>query len=1382
MSPVGDAFRERLRMFPSLVNCCTIDWFSEWPSDALKSVASQFLSELEMPSEEIKDNIIDMCMSIHESVRKLSIKFRYDLQRQYYVTPTSYLELITTYKSLLGEKRKAVSTLEKRYRSGLEQIFSAEEQVGVMKEELIALQPQLVISSKETEEMIIVIDKETIVANAKKEVVEKDAAAADIAAAAAKAIKDDCEGELAVAMPMLEAALNALNTLTNNDITEVKSMKSPPSGVKLVMEAVCIMKGIKPRKINDPAGGVKKVDDYWGPSASLLAEPTFLSDLETYDKDNIDPKIVEKIRPFVADPNFEPEVVKKASKAAYGLCCWVRAMESYDRVAKVVGPKKIKLAGAEAEFAELMQGLNQKKAELKEVEDKVAELNSKLAEMQAKKMQLEQDVDMCEKKLIRAEKLISGLGGEKVRWTDVANTLSGDYTNLTGDIMLSSGYIAYLGAFTLAYRQDACRQWGELCTAAKIPASSKFDLVKILGDQVQISQWTIDGLPNDSFSIDNAIVQSEARRWPLLIDPQGQGNKWIRNMEAKNHLSVIKLTDGDFVRTLENCISLGFPVLLENVGEELDPTLEPLLLKSIFKQGGSEKIRLGDNTIEYNMKFRFYITSSLRNPHYLPEVCVKVTLLNFMITPDGLIDQLLGTTVAKEEPELQEEKTKLVLQGAENARQLKKVEDEIIEVLGSSEGSILESETAIIVITNAKELSIEINKKQAIAEKTEARIDATRETYRPIAVHVAWIFFNISELCNIEPMYQYSLMWYTNLYIHTLNTAEKSKSLEKRLRHLDEFFTYFLYCNICRSLFEKDKLLFAFTLSSTISVYKSEMDPDEFRFLLTGGVSVKESPERTVAWQQQKYWDEMFRLTDLNKNFNGLLDDFAKSPDEWVHIYESQEPHREIIPAPWCHNLSTFQKLLVLRCLRPDKIVSAITLYVVESMGQKYVEPPPFDLVGSYQDSTCVTPLIFVLSPGSDPMSAMLKFCEVQGVTMETLSLGQGQGPKAEKLIETARTTGSWVVLQNCHLAVSWMNTLERLCEHITTDNTHPIFRLWLTSYPSPHFPVAVLQNGVKMTNEPPMGLRANIMQTYLNDPVSDPAFFNDCERPAEWKKLLFGLAFFHGFIQERIKFGPMGWNIPYQFSDPDLKISLRQLQMFLNEFPTSPLEIPLKAVVYLIGECNYGGRVTDAQDRRTLMAILTDEAGGPFNVNCADDAYCYSPSGLYFAPPEGDHASYLEHIRSLPLIEQPEVYGFHANADITKDQKQVDQLLDSIMSTQGSGGAGGGGSNKEQVLADLAQSIADRMPKPFDLEEANYRYPVDYHESMNSVLCQELVRFNRLIVVVHATLFEFIEALAGLRVMTGELDSLATRCSSAGFPRSGPSSPTRAKSRWRVT
>ena len=109
-----------------------------------------------------------------------------------------------------------------------------------------------------------------------------------------------------------------------------------------------------------------------------------------------------------------------------------------------------------------------------------------------------------------------------------------------------------------------------------------------------------------------------------MIDPQGQANKWVKNMEKAKNLHVIKLTDSDFVRTLENCIQFGTPVLLENIGEELDPILEPLLLKQTFKQGGSICIKLGDSTIEYSKDFRFYITTKLRNPHYLPETSVKV--------------------------------------------------------------------------------------------------------------------------------------------------------------------------------------------------------------------------------------------------------------------------------------------------------------------------------------------------------------------------------------------------------------------------------------------------------------------------------------------------------------------------------------------------------------------------------------------------------------------------------------------------------------------------------------------------------------------------------------------------------------------------------------
>ena len=172
-------------------------------------------------------------------------------------------------------------------------------------------------------------------------------------------------------------------------------------------------------------------------------------------------------------------------------------------------------------------------------------------------------------------------------------------------------------------------------------------------------------------------------------------------------------------------------VLLEDVGEVLDATLEPLLLKQIFKQGGVDCIRLGDATIEYSEMFRFYICTKLRNPHYVPEISVKVTLLNFMITPQGLQDQLLGVVVARERADLEEKKNELVLEGAENKRKLKEIEDQILEIL-SGEGNILENETAIVTLNQSKITSDDIKAKQAVAEKTEIEIDNVRKGYTSV--------------------------------------------------------------------------------------------------------------------------------------------------------------------------------------------------------------------------------------------------------------------------------------------------------------------------------------------------------------------------------------------------------------------------------------------------------------------------------------------------------------------------------------------------------------------------------------------------------------------------------------------------------------------------
>jgi dynein heavy chain len=520
----------------------------------------------------------------------------------------------------------------------------------------------------------------------------------------------ECEADLAEAIPLLAGAIKALNTLKSSDITEVKAMKTPPGGVVMTMHAICIMMKVKPDKVKDPEGGNKKIDDFWGPSKKhLLGDSKFLQRLKDYDKDNISAKIMKVIRKkFTKNPAFEPAKIKTASVAAHGLCLWVRAMEAYDRVAKVVEPKKIKLKQTQEELEVTLTALGEKKKALKAVEDELSELENSFNEATARKEQLESDVDMCEKKLIRAKQLIDGLGGEQSRWTTNVATLSEQYTNVTGNVVVSAGLIAYLGAFTSHYRNLAVKKWVKLCKSRNIPCSNNPALVDTLGEPTVIRQWNVEGLPTDAFSVDNGIVVFNSRRWPLMIDPQGQANKWIRRTEKDNKIQVVKMTQAKYMRTIENAVQFGLPILLENVGEVLDPTLEPLLQKAVFKQGGVMCIVLGDSTVEYSDQFRFYITTKLTNPHYLPEVAVKVTLLNFMITPAGLQDQLLATVVFEERPELAKEKERLIIEGAENAATLKEIEDEILHILSSSEGNILEDESAITALNQSKEVSIEM--------------------------------------------------------------------------------------------------------------------------------------------------------------------------------------------------------------------------------------------------------------------------------------------------------------------------------------------------------------------------------------------------------------------------------------------------------------------------------------------------------------------------------------------------------------------------------------------------------------------------------------------------------------------------------------------------
>ncbi|XP_063845652.1 dynein axonemal heavy chain 7-like isoform X5 [Scylla paramamosain] len=1352
-SPCGEAFRNRLRKFPALLSCCTIDWFQAWPEDALEAVALRLLQGVELPEETLK-GCVSLCQYFHTSTQELSDRFLKHLRRYNYVTPTSYLQLLHTYMVILERRRGEVKKLECRYTTGLARLEEAETSVLAMQQELLNLQPILLTKTREVEEKMAVVEKRRQEVAEVERVVRQDEEVANEAAEAANGIRKECEAELNLALPLLEEATAALNTIKQDDIVFIKAMKNPPAGVKLVMEAVCVLLGEKPDRVPDPQGTGKMVEEYWSVSKRLLGDIKFKENLLNFDKENISQKAIQTIRSKYRDnQEFKPEKIMVASKAAESLCKWVLAMERYEEVDRKVAPKREALQRADQQYQGLMGELRKKQEALRGVQEELAGLQAELDTVKKEKLELEQTVELCSIKKDRAEQLLAALGGEKSRWTDNAHHLAQVYIYLTGDMLLAAGVIAYLGAFTPEYRAEQTARWQQECRERGVPCSGEFLLASVLGDPLTIRDWTLNGLPTDPFSIDNGVIISNTTRWPLLIDPQGQANKWIRNMEKDNSLQVVKLSDPDFIRTLENCIQFGQPVLLENVGEELDPILEPLLLKQTFKQSGSTCIKLGDATIEYSADFRMYLTTKLSNPNYVPEVSVKVTLVNFALTGAGLEDQLLALVVAHEKPELEEERVTLMLQTAQNKKNLKELEDRILSTLSSSKGSILEDETAINILSDANRLVKETQEKQTIAEETEKKINTTRLGYRPVAVTASILFFTLRDLAALDPMYQFSLNWFVNLFSNSIDNSEKASELPDRLSALRNHFTLSLYNNVCTGLFEKDKLVFSFLVCVNLQRSENKIVDAEWLFLLTGGVALASNatPNPAPDWLPETTWVQFQRLSCL-ASLKHLVELFPDYLQDWRTVFESEDPQKETIPMGEDEELTRMQLLCVLRCLRPDKVVAAVQDYVADLLGKAYIEPPPFDLARTFADSNCCLPLIFLLTPGADPTNLLLKFAEDQGMggdRLQSVSLGQGQGPVARKMIEEGARTGMWVLLQNCHLAKSFMPSLEKLCEDLNPEATHSDFRLWLTSYPSAHFPVSVLQSSIKMVTEPPKGLRANLKRLYLADPLSEPDFLLGSGSSERFRRMLFSLCFFHAVVQERRLFGPLGWNVPYSFSDTDLRISAQQLRNLLDNY----VEIPWEALHYLTAECNYGGKVTDERDRRTLSTILR-RFYNPEVVK--EDPHAFDPHGIYTTPSDGDHGHFLEHISELPRDAPPYVFGMNSNASINKDQAETNKLFAAVLLTQATSLSGGeGGSGEGETVGRTCEEILGRMPPPFHVDAALAKYPTRREQSLNTVLVQEMSRYNTLITTITTTLHAVLRAIEGTERLTEEVEEV---------------------------
>eukprot|EP00792_Barthelona_sp_PAP020_P009033 TRINITY_DN3265_c0_g1_i1.p1 TRINITY_DN3265_c0_g1~~TRINITY_DN3265_c0_g1_i1.p1 ORF type:complete len:4284 (+),score=1224.26 TRINITY_DN3265_c0_g1_i1:1098-12854(+) len=1353
LSPVGSSLRNRIRQFPALVNCCSLDWYHDWPRDALNTVANHLLGANDlvvqaiksaMTKEEITEKLVTICANIHSSVIEKAEQMYIERKRKNFVTPTSYLNLLNLFNEMLERQSYRINNKIERFESGLSQLSHVNELVIDLKKSLTQMQPELAKQSKKTEDMLVKLLQDEKIAEKQRNIVQDEEATVSLETEKTQEIADECKAILDEAMPAFNAATEALNTLQKKDIDEVRVFTNPHRDIVLVMDAVCVL-------MKEPTG--------WENGRRLLSNSGFLKSLENFDKDHIPIKIRNIIkRRYINRVEFSPDSIERVSVAVKCICQWVIALSTYADVAEDVAPKKTKLAEAEANLNKILGELKEKQIELASVEQKLSDLRQQYQIALTKKENIENNIKLTATKLERAEKLTNGLAGERVRWEDSLKQLKASTDTILGDVLLSAASAAYLGPFSMIYRSKLVKYWIDSCVEANIPINEEFNLAFTLSEPIDRRDWVQQSLPDDPFSLDNAVILKSTEKWPLLIDPQGQANRWIKLFEADNGLKVIRLGDNNFSRTLENCIRVGTPLLIENIGETLDPILEPVLLKQITSVGGRHLVRLGDQDVDWSPSFKLYMTTKLANPMYVPEIAVKTTIIDFTVTQKGLEDQLLAGIIRTERPELEQQKDAIVVNIANDKKLLKAIEDKILDLLATANtDTILEDEILIEALENSKVTATSIEKRVYDAEITAQQINDIRNEYRALAHRGSLIYFVIADLSTVDSMYQWSLAFFQDLMLHVVQNCRTPANftVADRLNVLINDCTRTTFMAVSQGLFEEHKLLFSFLVTMSLLLDEGIVEQKSYTFLLHPPTAeiFDEKDEAMNKFDVDGYgflgpslWAGVIGLSQLNSKFENLAETVRKDTQFFRTLLSSNDPLNITLP----FELTVFERLLFFSVFRREKVPKCIEEVVISRLGKDFVSAPAPSLAEVFASSNPISPIIFVLSPGADPSAKLMQFAAEQGKTSEevfTLSLGQGQGPIAEALIDNAIIKGQWVFLQNCHLCTSWMPNLERKLDELSAPGVKisPDFRLWLTSMPSKSFPVPVLQAGTKITNEPPRGVRLNILDTLgaINDEL-----WKSCVSPMLFHQMIYGLVFFHVVLQERKRYGPIGFNIPYEWMLADFSVSARMLSASLNEFSSPPWDY----LEYMLSIINYSGRVTDPWDQRCVETIFKRI----INPGIMETGHTLTVNGIYKVPDIESLNQLRSYVLNISVEDSPEIFGLHSNASVVKQQQECQKLLDTIIDLQPHS-IGADSQSSDQIVLSKSVDLLNTLPKLVSRDQAHesmYKFGIDgAMDSLDVVQLHETHRYQKLLKVIEEELINLARAIKGEVVMSESLE-----------------------------
>ena len=469
-------------------------------------------------------------------------------------------------------------------------------------------------------------------------------------------------------------------------------------------------------------------------------------------------------------------------------------------------------------------------------------------------------------------------------------------------------------------------------------------------------------------------------------------------------------------------------------------------------------------------------------------------------------------------------------------------------------------------------------------------------------------------------------------------------------------------------------------------------------------------------------------------------------------------------------DIGKFIHFTLVRSLREDRTIVCAIDFIESMLGKEFVSPVTDSMEEIWSESSNRVPVLFLLSAGADPTSAIEELAKRKRKLhlIGKVSMGEGQDVYAKEAMKNAFLVGGWVILYNCHLGLEFMAQMEMLLgKDVEID---PDFRLWLTCEPRAEFPIGLLQMAIKVTNEPPKGLKAGMARTFSTMIDGDFLEKHDIDK---WRKITYSVCFLHSTVIERRKFGPLGWCIPYEFNNSDLEASLTFIDRHIYQSETLSQQPSWDIIRFMVCDVQYGGRITDEKDFELMQA---------FGVEWIDDKilssnFCFGGESEYKVIDSLDIQRYRDFINGLPSFEKPILFFLNPNADITFRRREGNDLLFTIQMTQPKDSDTGTGKSRDDIINEYVLDTLAKLPP--DYIESDVREGIQKLSGprflekekglkvpLNVFLFQEIMRLQNVIAIVRKTLLDLIEVRAGNIILTPELQDAADSIYDSRVPK----------------